>query len=177
LMFSAVMQAPRLRVDSCSARPRRKALRGHHQCGAGDTCLRAGRGAPCRRSLLAGVAAQESGDPQMARGCFGRVLATPAASGFPELRTRRERRGHDGAASRPSPRGRGGGRCATGLARSASPASLGGGRRVPQDDARRCFSPITASEHSTWLSITSGGLCPSPNPCSPTASISPYPDS
>jgi hypothetical protein len=95
LMFSAAMQAPTLRVAACEGLVQ-SLVRGGRHSEAITNAVRATRVFAREGDHLAGVlywqgvAAQESGDPQMARGCFDRVLATPAAAVFPELRSRRE---------------------------------------------------------------------------------------
>jgi hypothetical protein len=98
LMFSAAMQAPGLRVAACEGLVQSLALGGRHS-EAIAAAARAARVFAREGAMLAGivywqgVAAQDSGDVAMARGCFDRVLATPAASVFPELRSRRESAG------------------------------------------------------------------------------------
>jgi hypothetical protein len=95
LIFSAAMQAPALRVAACEGLVQ-SLVRGGRHSEAITNAVRATRVFAREGDHLAGVlywqgvAAQESGDPQMARGCFDRVLATPAAAVFPELRSRRE---------------------------------------------------------------------------------------
>jgi hypothetical protein len=95
LMFSAAMQAPGLRVAACEGLVQALVLGGRH-AEAITNAVRATRVFAREGAQLAGilywqgVAAQESGDAEMARGCFDRVLATPAAAVYPELRSRRE---------------------------------------------------------------------------------------
>lgn len=95
LMFSAAMQAPGLRVAACEGLVQALVLGGRHS-EAITNAVRATRVFAREGEHLAGVlywqgvAAQESGDLAMARGCFDRVLATSAASVYPDLRSRRE---------------------------------------------------------------------------------------
>ena len=95
LMFSAAMQAPGLRVAACEGLVQALVLGGRH-AEAITNAARATRVFARERAQLAGifywqgVAAQESGDAEMARDCFDRVLASPAAAVYPELRSRLE---------------------------------------------------------------------------------------
>lgn len=95
LMFSAAMQAPGLRVAACEGLVQALVLGGRHSEAIANA-VRATRVFAREGEHLAGVlywqgvAAQESGDVEMARGCFDRVLATSATSVYPDLRSRRE---------------------------------------------------------------------------------------
>lgn len=96
LMFSAAMQAPGLRVPACEGLVQALVLGGRH-AEAITNAVRATRVFAREGAQLAGiyywqgVAAQQSGDMEMARGCFDRVLVIPAAAAvYPDLRSRRE---------------------------------------------------------------------------------------
>jgi hypothetical protein len=92
-MFSAAMQAPGLRVAACEGLMQALVEAGRH-AEAIATATRATRVFARDGEHLGGilywqgVAAQASGETEMARGCFGRVLALPAAAVYADVAER-----------------------------------------------------------------------------------------